>query len=539
MLRTVRHIRPRQALAQALHSVRGVGAPANLADPVRELRVEGVSVPFLSAPAHARYDGRLHVELLNRGVDFAPEIDWDYAGEGPLWSYQLHQLDYLRSASLTPGARGDLLLDWIERHRAGIGWDPHPLSLRTLCWTKLLLTPGALSLGPAERAVVYHSMARQIETLSRNLEIRLQANHLLSNLISVVWGGILFTGRRADVWLGRQKMLLRELREQILADGAHIERSPMYHSLLLENLLDLLNLTRAAPGRAAAPLVAEIEQCSARMLGALRLWLHPDDEIALFADSALGVAQPARELERYAAGLGVTAREPARAGVLERAGYVRLGSEPFCLIASVAGPMPSYQPGHAHCDALSFELSCGDERIVVDTGLCEYVPGPQRDRARSTRAHATLEVAGAEQAEIWAAHRIGGRPVVQLEEVTPGERLQASCVGWSTRDTLHRRVFQLRGGVLEITDTLKGRSRPVRLTLPLAVGLKPRLAGAGEARLALSSGRELRITLPSEVRWRIERAPYYPEFGRRLERACLVGEAEAFRSGCWRFAIEA
>jgi uncharacterized heparinase superfamily protein len=35
--------------------------------------------------------------------------------------------------------------------------------------------------------------------------------------------------------------------------------------------------------------------------------------------------------------------------------------------------MPSYQPGHAHCDALSFELCIGRERVVTDTGVTEYV----------------------------------------------------------------------------------------------------------------------------------------------------------------------
>ena len=40
-------------------------------------------------------------------------------------------------------------------------------------------------------------------------------------------------------------MLERELDEQILADGGHFERSPMYHSMILEDCLDLLNVIHA------------------------------------------------------------------------------------------------------------------------------------------------------------------------------------------------------------------------------------------------------------------------------------------------------
>jgi len=40
----------------------------------------------------------------------------------------------------------------------------------------------------------------------------------------------------------------RELEEQILPDGGHFERSPMYHAMVLEDLLDLLQLPRVYPG---------------------------------------------------------------------------------------------------------------------------------------------------------------------------------------------------------------------------------------------------------------------------------------------------
>jgi hypothetical protein len=148
-----------------------------------------------------------------------------------------------------------------------------------------------------------------------------------------------------------------------------------------------------------------------------------------------------------------------------------------------------------------------------------------RDRSRATRSHATVEVDGREQAEIWAAHRVGGRPEVRLLAVEPGARLEASCAGWSTPDAVHRRSIEVQDGELRIRDRFAGGARRLRLVLPLAPGLEAGLAGA-QARLALAGGGAVALALPAGARWRLEPLDYYPEFGLRLVRSALVGEAE-------------
>jgi hypothetical protein len=263
---------------------------------------------------------------------------------------------------------------------------------------------------------------------------------------------------------------------------------------------------------------------------------HPDGGIALFADSARGIAHTPAALLAYARRLGVEPRPPARSGLLERGGYVRLERGPFVLIASVAGPTPAYQPGHAHCDALSFELSVGRDRVVADTGVYEYVPGALRDLSRATRSHATIEIDGAEQAELWAAHRIGGRPRVALIAHEPDLAAEATCAGWATSDTTHRRRYSVSESAVEIADALEGARRPVRLQLPLALGVEPRLEGA-RAHLRLPSGGWLRVDLPANLPWTIERAPCFPEFGRREERAVLVARAPHLEAARWRLSL--
>lgn len=78
--------------------------------------------------------------------------------------------------------------------------------------------------------------------------------------------------------------------EQILPDGGHFERSPMYHATLLEDLLDLVQLGARWLGLVAEPELADWRATARRMLRWLHVMTHPDGGIAFFNDAALGIA---------------------------------------------------------------------------------------------------------------------------------------------------------------------------------------------------------------------------------------------------------
>ena len=606
LVRTLRPLRFDQMRAQIQHAVSGLPAPTRLAAADYRLSLEVPCTPFLPPPPHVQSRGAREVALLATPLDLRRAPDWTGTEHGPLFAYHLHQHEYLRTDAFSARERTELLLDWVARHPAGVGWDPHPISLRLLCWGKLLLSPGQLAFGSeSERQTLLRSMADQAETLARGLEVRLQANHLFSNLLSVVWAGLLIephpaagagedavsgaltgarpgadtkanTGTGTDTgtaavargWLARTPQFLAELSRQILPDGGHEERSPMYHALLLENVLDLLNLVRARSARAPDGLEAALGDAAERMLGALEVLSHPDGRIALFSDAGFDVAAEPAELAAYAARLGLSAsREPAAASrVLASTGYVRLVAPEVSLLASVAGPAPAHQPGHAHCDALAFELCLGGHRVVTDTGLYEYRLGQRRDIARATASHSTLQIDGQEQAEVWSAHRVGGRPRVAFEGWDGESVAQAFCAGWSRPKTLHRRTFRVAAAEAEVIDRLEGPAQRIRSVLPIdprwsvsldASGHKatgrfcspatvacpspPRASPAQlapAAHAALSERRpaaQFEIELPDALVWRIERGPYFPSFGVEVERDLLVGEGAPFSEAVMRF----
>jgi len=540
--RTLRYLRADQARAQLKHLIVGLPAPVRLVEPAPMLAATGARCDFLPPPAHVRSLGDTRIELLARSFDLERETDWHSARHGPLFAYHLHQHDYLRLDAFTPRSRARRMIDWIRHHRSGVGWDPHPISLRLLVWGKLLLSPAALELEAPERATLLASMADQAETLRRGIELRLQANHLLSNRIALVWAGLLLDHPRGQLWLEQATPLLREIDSQIHSDGGHEERSPMYHALLLESLLDLLNLSCATPERAPAGLIETLRGTAVRMLSALETWTHPDGRIALFGDSGFDIAAEPIALRRYAERLDVVAPLDGAPGSsasceLPQTGFARLRRGRATLIASLSGPAPAHQPGHAHCDALAFELSFDATRCVTDTGLYEYEVGPRRERARATTSHATISIDGEEQAEIWSAHRVGGRPVVDRFGGNGVDRVEASCRSWSRPRTAHRRLFLLDSEGVTILDRIEGACRSVRFVLPFdpiwSLELRPDGRGVRASRSESSrpwpaGPSRVELTLFEGLAWRVEPGPYYPSFGREVERSLLIGEGPPF-----------
>ena len=488
--RTVRHLRAEQVLGRAwflLHRTRPDLRPAP--------QLRGAAGPWIE-PAHreASLLGPMRFRFLNVEHALADSgAAWDEPQMERLWRYNLHYFDDLNAtgaAQRAPAHRA-LLTRWIAQNPAGhgSGWEPYPTSLRIVNWIKWFM-----SVGTAAEPAWLDSLAAQVRWLRGRLEWHLLGNHLFANAKALVAAGLYFDGPQAQTWLARGlDILTRELPEQILADGGQFERSPMYHALALEDLLDLLNLIGArapvdSPARALAP---RLRETASRMLRWLRCMTHPDGTLGLFNDSADGVAPDLSELERYAATMGITAAQP-RAGVthLADSGYIRISRDGAVLLADVGLIGPDYLVGHAHADTLSFELSVGARRLVVNGGTSCYGLGAQRLRERGTAAHSTVEVASQNSSEVWSGFRVGrrARPVgleVHDTHVTCGHDGYRFLAG----APLHQRTWRLGNDALQVEDRLRPAAHTAVARYPLAPGLRLQAEGAGT--WSLRAGAEL------------------------------------------------
>ncbi|MDQ1374447.1 MAG: hypothetical protein QOJ09_1785, partial [Actinomycetota bacterium] len=274
-------------------------------------------------------------------------------------------------------------------------------------------------------------------------------NHLIRNLKALVGLGV-FLGR-PRVQTRAMARLATEVRRQVLDDGGHYERSPSYHVQVLIDVTDVAALVAAQEG--SAPRWLTDAQASMRSwLGHMRL---PDGGIPLFND-----CQPvaAAVIDLLAPG------PPAPEGLtlLEPSGYAILRSGArLHVVADVGLPCPDELPAHAHADCLSFVLCVDGVPVIVDTGTSTYEPGVQRQHERSTRAHNTVEVDGADQTEVFGTFRAGRRARPTIHAVDPDPRapgLTASHDGYRrlAGDVTHRRRWRLHTDALEIADVVEG-----------------------------------------------------------------------------------
>jgi uncharacterized heparinase superfamily protein len=384
-----------------------------------------------------------------------------------LWLYNLHYFDDLNAAAAAE--RRAWHRSWIETwivenpFGEGPGWEPYPLSLRIVNWIKWALAGNSIG------AAAEFSLAMQVRYLCRRLEYHLRANHLFANAKALVFAGCFFEGPEAESWLRiGMGIMQREMPEQILPDGGHFERSPMYHALAFEDMVDILNLSHAFPS-ALAQWTGEIAGWPATTT-AMGRWLaamcHPDGEISFFNDAAIGIAPTPVVLFDYARRVGIAVDTHFADGALwlRDSGYIRVQNGEAVLLIDVAPVGPDYQPGHAHADTLSFELSLRNQRVVVNAGTSTYEAGYDRTWERSTAAHNTVEIDGENSSETWASFRVArrARPFDITVDVD-GDEIVVSAAHDGYRRlagrSVHWRCWRIGVGYLRIEDRIDGAFR--------------------------------------------------------------------------------
>jgi uncharacterized heparinase superfamily protein len=519
LFNTVRHLRPVQVFGRIRFRLVRPQPDLRPAPSLRPARGTWCRPaerrPSMIAPGRFRF--------LNAEHDLAA-VGWDDPSLAKLWRYNEHYFDDLcaEGSQLRASWHRDLLVRWVRENEPGrgTGWEPYPTSLRIVNWCKWFLAGNEL---PAD---CVQSLAVQARWLRRRLEWHLLGNHLFVNAKALVYAGSVFDGPEAGDWIKLGIDILREqIPEQILEDGGQFERSPMYHALALEDMLDLLNLGRAYPG-GLGPLLPMVES----RLPAMRRWLtamcHPDGEIAFFNDAAFGVHPSPAQIERYACELGLPRQCPIEDGLtlLRSSGYARLqtGGGQTVAIFDVGRIGPDYLPGHAHADTLSLELSVRGRRILVNSGTSEYGSGAERSRQRGTAAHNTMTVDGADSSEVWGGFRVARRALPFDLEFTDGQELSVACSHDGFRRLAgrpsHRRVVTLSSNALRIDDFLSAPGR-VRSHWHLRPGIALAPSGSGAFVLEPDGVRMQFLDCRTDSML----STWHPEFGLSVSNECLTG----------------
>lgn len=458
--------------------------------------------------------------LLNEEGDISHQECWNESKKEKLWLYNLHYFDDLNAVDAA--SRADwhraLIQRWIEENPPGVGngWEPYPMSLRIVNWIKWALQDNAMD------PPWVGSIATQARFLNKRLEYHLLGNHLFANSKALIFAGLFFSGKEAESWLAKGLSILeRELPEQILGDGGHFERSPMYHALILEDLLDLVNLCRVFGAfETRLSLLQEWTEVSHRMQEWLKGVCHPDGQIGFFNDAALGIAPTPSELESYAADLNLQpSLEPVRRlNHLPESGYIQLNQWPVVALLDVGEIGPDYLSGHAHADTLSFELSLFGQRVIVNSGTSCYRLGKERSWQRSTAAHNTVQIDGENSSEVWSRFRVARRArPFGLEILEEANEISVACAhdGYKRLygSTIHRRQWGINDSHFVVSDSIEGEFSEIVAYFHLHPGVRSTNdEGATDGYIEINEEWVVRWSVTGGA-VSVEESTYHPEFG--------------------------
>ena len=458
-----------------------------------------------------------------------------------LWTVTLHYHHWaLRLATIAAGSDEladraaellhDYLADWIERcpltepGSRALVWNSYAIATRIVVWGQLdhALTQRRRADWGDLRVAMHRILWQQAAFLRANLEYDLRGNHLLRDAVGLAAAGSFFDGEEAREWYQAGIDLgLAQVREQVLLDGGHFERSPMYHLHAMEDVLALACLSGEGAAR------EEFAQTWRRMADVAEWLRHPDGDIPLFNDAAVnGSCHPQDMLDQGATSLGFAPASewPRGSRHFPDFGMVVGDGDRFRVFFDVGAVGPDYQPGHAHADTLSLECSFDGRRVFVDPGTFHYDEGPTRAYDRSTAAHNTVCVDAHDSSEAWHIFRLGrrARPSAVAFESTNGLRSSARHDGyaWLPGAPIHvREVVLQESGPLIVTDHIEGGSEH-DLSGGFLLAPEWRVQEQRTGGWAIRCERavlEIEVVGPDGLRLGVESRDYHPGFGQRFE----------------------
>jgi len=393
------------------------------------------------------------------------------------------------------------------------------------------------------------SLARQVRYLRHTIVDTPEGIPRLHALVALTYAALSMSGQHRHL-RNTIKQLVAEVEAQILPDGGHISRNP---GALIEALADLLPLRQAFAACNVTPPEA-INHAIDRMMPMLRFFRHGDGNFAHFN----GMGRTPNDLVA-----SILAYDDARGAPLSgapHAGYQRLQINDTVVLMDTGAPPPLRVSREAHAGCLSFEMSSGSQRIVVNCGLPPVGRDNWRQIARATAAHSTVTLNDTSSCHILEGsvfRNVIGSPIVGGPKSVPVERdetdgavaVLASHDGYANRyGVIHHRALRLSedGHRLDGEDAFipaKGDLLPQNR--PDAFALRFHLHPSVKAS-RLTDGRGVMLVLPNREAWtfnayedrvELEESIYLsaPEGSRRTQQIVIVGRARKIPRIHWSF----
>ena len=439
------------------------------------------------------------------------------------WMVTLGQAYVLTGDERFAASAVEALQSWMDANppKYGINWvSSLEIAFRSIAWLwllRLIRDSKALSYAIEKRALEF--LLLNGNHLRRYLSTYFSPNtHLTGEALGLYYlGNELADFEAARDWrdTGRA-VLLQQLPRHVRADGTYVEQATWYHRYTLDIYSHFLILAEATSDE-LENRTAEVRDAVERLAIFLLAIMRPDGSYPLIGDDDGGRVlfldlRRGRDARSALATAATLARRPdlawASRGAAGEAAwlfgkavietlqdqmisvptftsrafpdggiYVMRSdwSERANIMVVDAGPHGFLNGGHAHADALSFDLTVGGVPALVDPGTGSYSDAEVRDRFRATASHNAVTLNGESSSRMagpFAWRTTANTTVRYWLSTVDADYLEAEHDGYGSHPwqaTVKRRIIYLKPDTWIVIDSLSA-TRPVEFAVHLQCG---------------------------------------------------------------------
>lgn len=473
------------------------------------------------------------ISFLNRSINVdneLPERIHPTVGEEAnfprFWTLKLLSLEPVNWLALTSGSNvnryTDTILNWLTE------WDQtqyttiHSPGYRRRYWASYTVSRRIWNLGllgslfkedKSAHNRISCRLSQNLQFLSDHVEYDVGGNHVAENAFALIFGGSILQDE--DLISEGLEILTKGLESQLLDDGMHYERSPMYHSILLFRGAWSLGVLE----QAGYEIPQKVTQLFQSMYYALFRLAPGNANFPLLNDSVFQES-PSREtcLELSERLFGF--ERPADRMLAGESGYYSVFSDDMMAIIDGGKPGPPHLPGHSHNDIGNLIVWLGENPILTDTGTYDYQSGERRTYSRSVSAHNTVQADDSDQTVTHGRFKMGPRPNIAATREEDGTvQVSFESPAFVTNYCHKRRIQPIAGGI-RITDSLRGNATTYTARFHISPNIDVDTSRT-RATLRLSNGTILTLDISGIDELMLTKSEFYPEYGVAIRRPCL------------------
>ena len=464
-------------------------------------------------------DNKIKINNVEYKID--NNFPWNNFSQNKIDIYTLNYLNFINDDHLDKNNTKKIILDWINNNNCKdlISWDPYPLSLRIINLTRWCINNQDFD------EKILNSIYLQLRWLNKRIEYHISGNHLLTNFKALTYASCLFNSYEANKYFSRGlKQFKKYLERQTLEDGGHYERSPMYHSIITKDLIELLDLLKKIKLISYSDYISFLENKIDKYLNFYNYICHPDNLPSFFADTNFDNSYSLttlKSLAHHVMGKSKFLKSKDNLKIFKTSGYFSFMNDNYYCSGDIGDFYKTDQPGHSHAASLSFELTLFGERVFVNSGISNYQDNQQRYFERSTKAHNTLEIDHSNSSQVWKSFRLGNRAKIisyNYKRTDEYYEINAEHDGYSTNNNsvIHNRAWSFYNKEVKITDTVRGNFQSARARYYL----HPDIKFINDNSLCLKSGKIIKL-LYEGAELQIKDVEWYPYFNKKQSSTCI------------------